>query len=546
MAEGEYGVAEKGRIGGRHIAEELDAEIVEDDVERGAGHGDVHGELVLVVEKFDVGEGRIHEGKDQAHGHRGNDVDRLVVLAGRQDQHDLRGKGGKDEGAGRDARKDQEEDVVQLPEFLLFQLLVLPGDQGIVDALGDDLHDEAGIVGDTIEARRSHADHLLHHDPVKLVQDVLGDIVHEQGEVEDDGEFRVFLFEPDPGLFSVVDKEADAEAEIDEDAGKDAGIALLLGHQDGRDTQDGVEDRHQQGPEDDRLIDILVALADGPEVDGRRKHELHEYGDHNKGRELGQGIDLPAEDQVDQKEAHGQAQRDRLHGGGIGVPVLPELAHALVEHSVIEPEGDKDREDLQPGIVDGELAVLLRGHQPGEDRQSQHGYAFLQDTADYKPYGGLGGDRDRPVSVQQLIDHDGNFCIFLFITNLYCWMHTCAEHLCLAKLLEDADMSLENRTCQPARGGQDSGAGPESAGKDCPTGTHAFGADGSDVSCQSHELFPQLLDPHVKLSPAGPSELQALHLPLQPCRRHGGPEVMLFHIGGHEGLAVSVPQGGPA
>ena len=400
MAQGKYRIAEQGRVGGGDIAEKLNAKVVQDDIEQGARHGDIHGELVLVKEKLNIGKGCVHKGKHEPDGHRRDDVDSLIVTGRRKNVHDLRGEGREHKGTGRDADKDQKEHVVQLTELLLLQLVILPGDQGVVDALGDDLHDHARIIGDTVQSRSRHADQLLDHDPVKLVQDVLGDIVHQEGDIKENGEFRVLFIKPGLCLPPVVHKQADPETEIDENTGNDPGVSFFCCHQDSGNTQGGVEPRHQKGAVDDRLIDVFVAFPDRPEIDGRCEQKLQEDRDHDKGRQLGQGIDLLSKDQVDRKEGGGQQEGNGLHGGGVSVPVLLEFAHSLIEHGVIETQSDKDRKDLQPGVVYVELPVLLGAHQPGKDRQRDHRDALLQDAADYKPYGSFRGNRDCPVAIQ--------------------------------------------------------------------------------------------------------------------------------------------------
>ena len=385
VTQGKDDVAEQGRVSRGDKAEPFDAEVVEYDVEEGPAHRDVHGELVLVIKKLDVGEGCIHKGKNKPDRHRRDDVDRLVVFGGSHNAHDLGRKGGEHEGAHGHSDENKEEHIVQFFEFPLLQLFVLPGDQGIVDALGHDLHDHGGVVGHAVEACRRDADHLLDHDPVKLVQDVLGDVVHQQRNVEKDGEFGVLLFEPNLSFSAVVDKEADAEDHVDQHAGEDAGVALLFKEKDGRHSQPGVEEGHQQGAEDDSLIDVFVSLAYGPEINSRREEQLREDRHHDKCRQLSDVIDLPVEDQINQEHDEGQHKGGGLHGGGVSVPVVPELDHSLVEHSVVQTQGDENRKNLEPRIVDSELSVLFGAHQPCEDGCREHGHALLQDAAENEP-----------------------------------------------------------------------------------------------------------------------------------------------------------------
>ena len=217
MAQRKDNIAEQGRVGRGDKAEPFDPEVVEHNVEKGSRHGYVHGELVLVIKKFDVCESCVHEGKNKSDRHGRDNVDSFVVFGRGHDAHDLGREGGKHEGTDRHPNEDQEEHVVEFPEFLLLKLFVLPGDQGVVDALGHDLHDHGGIVGHAIKARGGNADHLLDHDPVKLVQDVLRDVVHQQGNIEEDGKPGVLLFEPYLSLAAVVDEETDAEHHVHQD-----------------------------------------------------------------------------------------------------------------------------------------------------------------------------------------------------------------------------------------------------------------------------------------------------------------------------------------
>ena len=254
---------------------------------------------------------------------------------------------------------------------------VQPRRDRAVDRADEDLGQHSDAVGHAVERDLRAADHPVDHDAVALVEDHACQVVGKHGDRQADAVLPVIAVVEGAPFEVLVSHHNAAEHHFHQDYGEDSREVFLRREEHENDAEHRIEHGFEDCKGDQPLVAVLEPLPPHPVVCGGGEHHLRAHEEHKDRAQAQDRLQDRIQHEKRQADDRPDHQREALHGRDVAVPVVLELRHRIVQNSVVQIQGREDRQDLQPGKIQGVGAVLVGRKEPREDGHRDKGNPFL-------------------------------------------------------------------------------------------------------------------------------------------------------------------------
>ena len=150
---------------------------------------------------------------------------------------------------------------------------------------------------------------------------------------------------------------------------------------------------------------IVKSLPPDPAIIRNIYKNVRKKKQDQKSGQTDNALQPSAENKIKDKVCSDRGGNESQCCGDKSVSVFAEFYQSDIENVAEQIEGKQDLDDLKPGIIDIEYAILFGCQDPCKDRRYQNIDSVLQNSAENEPYGGLERQIHVPVPLANTIYH---------------------------------------------------------------------------------------------------------------------------------------------